>query len=230
MKQLLMYLICAIVMINLPIFAETKSVGWYQDQLKKYGMKPLDEDEIDAIKSAEKEAHENPNVIINRSIEDFLKEDIKFKQLILGSGPKHQKTSRQQESYYTIDYDKTFFPDIVGSINDPRAMVEIPSNSFDLVIWENIPCTALLNTEAFNQVYRILKNGGQAIMNFPPVCARLVSLLINETEFKGKITPDYGKDLTRPSEWKEIGTPEEVGRSRQWLYFEEKTSNVILEK
>lgn len=231
-KLLLLYaLTCAIVMINSPIFAETKPVGWYQEQLTKYGMKPLDENEIETIESAEKAAHDNPEVIINRNIEDFLKmEEVKFKQMILGSGPKHQTSSRQGELYYTIDYDKTVFPDIVGSINDAKMMEKIPNNSFDLVIWENVPCAALLNTEAFNQVYRILKEGGQAIMNFPPICARLIPFLINETEFKGKINPDYGKDLTRPSEWKKIGTSEEVGLSKEWQYFEEKTSEIILKK
>ncbi len=230
MKKILMISLCSVIMMNSSTFASTKSVEWYEDQLKLYDMKPLDDVEKDMIKMAKKSSNDNPEIIVNRDINAYLSVGVKYRQLILGAGKKHQKSTRNGEPIYTIDYGKEYFPDLVGSINDPKVMEKIPNDSFDSVVWENIPCSVLLNTEAFNQAYRILKQGGNVHINFPPSCARTAPILINETKFKGKLKADYGKGLTRPSEWEKIGTKEEVAKSEEWRLFEEKTAAVEIIK
>lgn len=193
-------LVLGSLMLNTSAFAETKTLEWYQQKLQEHGMEPLFEMEIPAIEGAIKAGQSQINILVNRPFETYKQQNesngLKIKQLILGSGPKHaNRDPFNLAASYTVDIEPTANPDLLGSINDPNAMNHLPDESFDHIEWENVSCDAVLNTESFYQVHRILKKGGTAGLRLPIACARTLPLLIQETAFKGKIDAAYGKGI-----------------------------------
>jgi len=178
----------------------TKSVDWYSRKIAEQKMSPLAEIESSIIKDAlqaERDEKENKLLKVNRTFEEFLKDNERypFKTLILGSGEKHANQPTEKPIIYTIDIDEKAKPDIVGSINDPSVMQQLPDESFDQVIWEYVPALVLLNKENFKQVHRVLKKDGIAALEIPITCARTLPILIQKTPFNNQIPVDYGRGI-----------------------------------
>jgi hypothetical protein len=199
MKYIFFLCLCILGAWNASLRADTRDIEWYEEKLRTIGMPPLDNFEKDEISKAIKADAETTMMRINRDVNEFLnnarEQGIKFPLLILGSGPKHNVPPSERITKYTVDVESDFNPDLVGSINDPKVMELIPNDSFSQVIWENVPGAGILNTESFDQVYRILKPGGIAQLKLPVASGRLLPILIQETKFRNQIDPKYGNGL-----------------------------------
>ena len=107
---------------------------------------------------------------------------------------KHLKSYR-----YTVDLNPKMKPDLVGNIMSKEDLSSLPDNFFDSVIFEFVLCTAYMETDTFDTIYRVLKPGGTFYGDVAFHCARLVPFVIENTPFQGQQTYDilkFPKDVS----------------------------------
>lgn len=166
--------------------------------------------------------------IVNRSIDAFkqlenilLKHDANFKAIaVIGAGWKMGAVVRasvpwfqlkdkkylvaRRELYYLVDIEKNVDPDLVANVMVENQINLLGHDNFDLIMLENLDCTAMLSKNLWLAAYAALKKGGQIKSKMVSSCRRLVPILLNTIgisyKFKfddedRKSASDYAKEI-----------------------------------